>query len=119
MTNDSLLAILAGNSLAQIWRKLQCYYRGSFARSFSCATYRQTTGTSQTSEIGFPWRIARPDVPPEEWATDDFKLVAIEHCLLPDTRALLGTRLKYSFALLLNYHPKLQPAFHLSFPDLR
>jgi hypothetical protein len=62
------------------------------------------------------WRIGRPDLPPAEWAPDEFKLIAIEHGLLPETRALIGTRLKNSFDLLLSYHPELEPAFRLSVP---
>jgi len=67
---------------------------------------------------GGVWRIARPNLPPGEWAPDDFKLVAIEHCLLPDTRALVGTRLEYALALLRKHHPELEPAFSLSLPGL-
>jgi hypothetical protein len=67
---------------------------------------------------GGVWRIARPNLPTGEWAPDDFKLVAIERCLLPDTGALLATRLEYALALLRKHHPELDSAFRLSLPGL-
>jgi hypothetical protein len=60
------------------------------------------------------WRIARPNLSPQEWAPNDFTMVAVEHCLWPDTRALMATRLEHSLSLIRTNHPELEPAFALS-----